>query len=64
VRKRGKQLIVVTCHRDDVDWLEHDWVLDTDNMAVFKKKEHGSCLSFKSSELMLAFGECLGSITI
>lgn len=64
VRKSTKQLIVVTCHRDVVDWLEPDWVLDTDNMAFGKKKEPDSRLSSKSSELTLTFGECLGSITI
>lgn len=64
VRKSAKQLIVVTCHRDVVDWLEPDWVLDTDNMAFGKKKEPDSRLSSKSSELTMTFGECLGSITI
>ena len=64
VRKSGKQLIVVTCHRDVIDWLEPDWVLDTDNMVFDKKKEHGSSLSSESSELTLTFGECLGSIII
>ena len=64
VRKTTKQLIVVTCHRDVVDWLEPDWVLDTDKMAFFKKKEPDSLLSSKSSELTLTCGECLGSITI
>ena len=29
VRKRGKQLIAVTCHYDVIDWLQPDWVYDT-----------------------------------
>jgi ABC-type ATPase with predicted acetyltransferase domain len=64
VRKSEKQLIVVTCHRDVVDWLEPDWVLDTDNMVFNKKKEPDSHLNSKSVGLTLTFGECLGSITI
>jgi ABC-type thiamine transport system ATPase subunit len=28
VRKRGRQLVAVTCHYDVIDWLQPDWVLD------------------------------------
>ena len=38
IRKGSKQFIAVTCHRDVLDWLEADWVFDTDAMAFFKKK--------------------------
>jgi ABC-type polar amino acid transport system ATPase subunit len=64
VRKSGKQFIAVTCHRDILDWLEPDWVFDTDSMAFDKKKESTRGLSCKSSGLAQSFGECLGSITI
>jgi ABC-type ATPase with predicted acetyltransferase domain len=64
VRKSGKQFIAVTCHRDILDWLEPDWVFDTDAMAFDKKKESTRSLSSKSTGLAQNFGECLGSITI
>jgi ABC-type ATPase with predicted acetyltransferase domain len=42
VRKSGKQFIAVTCHRDVIDWLEPDWVFDTDTMRFDKKKKNPS----------------------
>ena len=30
VRKREQQFVAVTCHKDIVDWLQPDWVYDTD----------------------------------
>lgn len=29
VRRRGQQLIAVTCHYDVIDWLQPDWIYDT-----------------------------------
>ena len=37
-RQPGKQFIAVTCHYDVVDWLEPDWVFNTDTMECVKKK--------------------------
>ena len=30
VRKQGKRFVAIACHRDIVEWLEPDWVYDTD----------------------------------
>lgn len=38
VRRLGKRLIAVTCHRDVLEWLEPDWHYDTDS------GEFGRCL--------------------
>ncbi|MDH3324139.1 MAG: ATP-binding cassette domain-containing protein [Candidatus Peregrinibacteria bacterium] len=35
VRKENKKFIAVACHRDIVDWLEPDWVYDTDQKRFF-----------------------------
>lgn len=35
VRKEGKKFIAISCHYDIIDWLEPDWIFDTDEM-VFK----------------------------
>ena len=35
VRKMGKQFIAVACHRDIIDWLEPDWIYDTDKREFF-----------------------------
>jgi hypothetical protein len=47
-----------------LDWLEADWVFDTDTMAFDKKKDPTHQSSFKSSKFQLDSGACLGSITI
>ncbi len=64
IRKSHKQFIAVTCHRDILDWLEPDWVLDTDEMRFDKKKDRTLKLSLKSAGSLLMRGESLGSITI
>jgi ABC-type glutathione transport system ATPase component len=64
VRKSGKQFIAVTCHYDVVEWLEPDWVLNTDDMSFDKKKEPTQKLSSAYSKLLPSSGMCLGNITI
>ncbi len=64
VRKSGKQFIAVTCHYDVIDWLEPDWVLNTDDMSFDKKKECTQKLSSAYSKLLPNSGMCLGNITI
>lgn len=64
VRKSGKQFIAVTCHRDILDWLEPDWVFDTDVMAFDKKKEPIRRLNCKSAKFNVTYGASLGTIII
>jgi ABC-type ATPase with predicted acetyltransferase domain len=35
VRKAGKKFIAVACHKDIIDWLEPDWIYDTDQKKFF-----------------------------
>lgn len=35
VRKLGKQFVAVACHYDIIDWLEPDWIYDTDKKEFF-----------------------------
>ncbi|WP_274435166.1 hypothetical protein [Alicyclobacillus sp. ALC3] len=35
VRRLGKQFVAVACHRDIIDWLEPDWIYDTDEQRFF-----------------------------
>ncbi len=64
VRRSNKQFIAVTCHRDILDWLEPDWVFDTDDMTFDKKKESIRRLNSKFSKLSVNSGDCLGTIII
>lgn len=35
VRKQGKQFVAIACHYDVIDWLEPDWIYDTDKGEFF-----------------------------
>lgn len=35
IRRENKKFIAVTCHYDVIDWLEPDWVFDTNTMSNF-----------------------------
>ena len=70
VRKRGGQFIAVTCHHDVVEWLEPDWIYDTDQQRFFFAQGNGSGLKSGSMFLKLKAsggiksGNALPSITI
>lgn len=58
-------IILSTCHRDILDWLEPDWVIDTDAGEL----HHGFFLSDQKSlskyiEQIMIVGQCLKTITI
>lgn len=38
VRRENKRFIAVTCHRDVLDWLQPDWVYDTDVCKMIDPK--------------------------
>lgn len=38
IKKLNKQFIAVTCHYDILDWLQPDWVFDTNTMTSFLEK--------------------------
>lgn len=64
IRKQNKKFIAVTCHYDVVDYLEPDWVFNTDTMTFSFTK--GDDLN-KRSQLENAIdlnGKNLGSIII
>ena len=48
VRKRDGQFIAVTCHHDVTEWLEPDWVYDTDQQRFFFALESTSAQRFES----------------
>lgn len=60
-----ENVVISTCHRDIVEWLEPDWVIDTDTGEVI----HGFFLSDQKlpskyiGQIMIV-GECLKTIII
>lgn len=70
VRKLGKKFIAVACHSDIVDWLEPDWIYNTDEQRFFfalaSSKDQKSKLRFTelATNIKNGFGTFSGNITI
>ena len=68
IRKSDKQFIAVTCHSDVIEWLEPDWIFNTDTMLFTdftdKKKESDQQLIYKSILVNESFGASSGTIII
>lgn len=70
VRKQNKKFIAVSCHDDITDWLEPDWVYNTDEKRFFSRGEStiapNSNLKYTglTNQLKNEYGKYLGSITI
>lgn len=47
VRKMNKRFVAVACHKDIIDWLEPDWIYDTDQKSFFLQR--GSTTAPKSN---------------
>jgi len=64
IRRTDKQMIAVTCHHDVEEWLQPDWVFNTDEMVFFcQKKMKDQKLISKYSKLKDS-GIYLGNIII
>ena len=60
-----ENLVLCTCHRDIVDWLEPDWVIDTDTGELldgFFLSDQKSISKYIAQQMIV--GECLKTIII
>ena len=72
VRATKKKFVAVSCHRDVFEWLEPDWVYDTDCKQFFfiqktqDRKDRISRLKYIDviTRLKKSSGKCLGDIII
>lgn len=70
IKRRNKKFVAISCHKDIVEFLEPDWIYDTDQKHFFGQRENMSLPSTeltytKLSELISnKYGQYLGSITI
>ena len=66
VRKLNKKFIAVSCHKDIIEWLEPDWVFDTEKQKFFfaQKNTKDQTLTSKSIHAVQTNGKYLESITI
>jgi ABC-type glutathione transport system ATPase component len=65
VRKDNKKFVGVSCHLDIIDWMEPDWVFNTDTMEFYIPEKKKSNTQLKSiNQRIKDCGEFLESITI
>lgn len=64
VHRMNKQFIAVTCHYDVLEWLQPDWVFDTNEMRCFFTISRDRRSNTKSGVASAANGRSLGVITI
>lgn len=66
IRKTKKQFVAVACHYDIIEWLEPDWIYDTDKQEFFfaQKNIKDQKLNLKSENVKQKIGKVLKSIII
>lgn len=64
IRKNNKQFVAVSCHDDILEWLQPDWVFDTNTMKSFFMTAHGLKKSLKSENVGEKNGLNLADIII
>lgn len=60
----NKRLVVVSCHYDILDWLQPDWVYDTNEQRSFFGTSHDLSQNMRFGEWQKKTGECLCDIII
>lgn len=66
IRKTNKKFIAVGCHRDIIEWLEPDWIYDTDEKRFFfvMAAQEGRNSNWKLENVVRKYGNYFASITI
>ena len=64
IKKTGKKFVAVSCHYDILDWLQPDWVFDTNKMQCFFGNAHDRKNNMKSENAIAVSGQNLGVIII
>lgn len=63
-RNKGKQIVLLSCHYDIIEWLQPDWVYDTRTGEVKKKSKGDPISSLTFGRQTAVTGSILKSITI
>lgn len=64
IKKTDKKFVAISCHYDILDWLQPDWVFDTNTMQSFFGTSHDQANNMKSENAVVASGKNLGVIII
>ena len=64
LKKTNKKFIAVTCHYDILDWLQPDWVFDTNKMQCFFGNAHDRKKNLQLENVVSMSGQSLDVIII
>lgn len=64
IKGTNKKFIAVSCHKDIIEWLQPDWIFDTDDMKQVFQLAHDHKKNLRSENVGEKNGENLGSIII
>lgn len=70
IRSKNKKFVAVSCHSDIIEYLQPDWIYDTDQKSFFGTRENMSSPIGQSAYIKLSdmisnrYGKYLGTITI
>lgn len=64
IKRTDKQFIAISCHNDVEEWLEPDWVFNTDTMTFSFTRATGAKKNSQLGGVTVPSGESLGSIII
>lgn len=64
VKRDNKQFVAISCHYDILEWLQPDWVFDTNKMQFFFTTNHDRQSDSLSESVKKETGKYLGVITI
>lgn len=63
-KTKGKQIVLLSCHYDIIEWLQPDWVYDTRTGEVKKKSQNDLLLNSTFGRSTEVSGSILKNITI
>lgn len=70
IRRSNKQFVAVSCHDDIIEWLQPDWIYDTDQKRFFIQRESTTAQTSNlkytglATDIKSKYGRYLESITI
>lgn len=64
IRKQKRKFIAISCHEDILEWLEPDWIFNTNTFNFKKKSSQDQKLNLQFMNVKESCGNYLGSITI
>lgn len=64
IKKLNKQFIAVSCHYDIIEWLQPDWIFDTNVMKMVPYQAHEEKKNLILKNVNEASGQNLGNIII